>query len=63
MELERDMAVANFATATKHGVMQGKIHTNNVDYYNLDVVISAWYRVKSLEGVRFRKRALLSVLY
>ena len=57
------MAVANFATATKPGVMQGKIHTNNVDYYNLDVVISAWYRVKSLEGVRFRKRALLSVLY
>ena len=28
-----------------------------VSYYNLDVVISVGYRVKSLEGVRFRKLA------
>ncbi len=33
------------------------MQTHLVDYYNLDVVISVGYRVKSLEGVRFRKWA------
>jgi len=56
-ELEREKVVANFATTTKHGALKGKTQTHNVDYYNLDVVISVGYRVKSLEGVRFRKWA------
>ena len=56
-ELERNMVVANFATTSKHGAIEGKFQTHNVDYYNLDVVISVGYRVKSLEGVRFRKWA------
>ena len=56
-ELEREKVVANFATTTKHGAMEGKTQTHFVDYYNLDVVISVGYRVKSLEGVRFRKWA------
>ena len=56
-ELERNMVVANFATTTKHGAVEGKMQTHLVDYYNLDVVISVGYRVKSLEGVRFRKWA------
>ena len=56
-ELEREKVVANFATTTKHGAIQGKKQTHFVDYYNLDVVISVGYRVKSLEGVRFRKWA------
>ena len=56
-ELERNMVVANFATTTKHGAIEGKTQTHLVDYYNLDVVISVGYRVKSLEGVRFRKWA------
>ena len=56
-ELDRNMVVANFATTTKHGAISNKTQTHNVDYYNLDVVISVGYRVKSLEGVRFRKWA------
>lgn len=56
-ELERNKVVANFATTTKHGAIVGKTQAHNVDYYNLDVIISVGYRVKSLEGVRFRKWA------
>lgn len=53
-ELESTSTVANFATVQ----MEGKRNIErNIDYYNLDVVISVGYRVKSLEGVRFRKWA------
>ena len=48
-ELERNMVVANFATTIKHGAIEGKMQIHFVDYYNLDVVISVGYRVKSLE--------------
>ena len=43
--------VANFATTAK----DGKIY--QVDYYNLDMIISIGYRVKSKNGVIFRKWA------
>ena len=56
-ELKKDQVVAKFATTTKHGAIEGKKQTHLVDYYNLDVIISVGYRVKSLEGVRFRKWA------
>ena len=56
-ELDKDEVVANFATTTKHGAIDGKTQTHMVDYYNLVVAISVGYRVKSLEGVRFRKWA------
>ena len=54
-ELKKEEVVAKFATTTKHGAINGKTQTHLVDYYNLDVIISIGYRVKSLEGVRFRK--------
>ncbi len=47
-ELDKDSVVANFATTAA----DGKIY--NVDYYNLDVIISVGYRVKSQRGVQFR---------
>ena len=54
-ELEKNNStVANFATVQKEGVRE---ITRNIDYYSLDVIISVGYRVKSLEGVRFRKWA------
>lgn len=43
--------VANFATTAK----DGKVY--NVDYYNLDMIISIGYRVKSKNGIIFRKWA------
>jgi hypothetical protein len=47
-ELVRESVVANFATTAA----DGKIY--NVDYYNLDVIISVGYRVKSKRGTQFR---------
>ena len=43
--------VANFATTASDG------KTYRVDYYNLDVIISVGYRVKSLRGTQFRQWA------
>jgi len=50
-ELERFSVVANFATTATDG------KTYNIEYYNLDVIISVGYRVKSAKGVRFRQWA------
>lgn len=47
-ELVRNSVVANFATTASDG------KTYQVDYYNLDVIISVGYRVKSQRGVQFR---------
>jgi len=53
-ELEKEVVVANFATTTQHGAIKGKTQTLNVKYYNLDVIISIGYRVKSKQGTQFR---------
>ena len=53
-ELEEISTVANFATVQKEG--ERKV-SRDIAYYNLDVIISVGYRVKSKEGVRFRKWA------
>ena len=47
-ELQRNSVVANFATTASDG------KTYQVDYYNLDVIISVGYRVKSHRGTQFR---------
>lgn len=56
-ELNDEVVSAKFATTTKHGAIEGKIQTHMVDYYNLDVIISVGYRVKSKNGIIFRKWA------
>lgn len=56
-ELDDQVVVANFATTTKHGAIKGKTQTRMTEYYNLDVIISVGYRVKSKRGVEFRKWA------
>ena len=50
-ELSKNSVVANFATTASDG------KTYRVDYYNLDVIISVGYRVKSLRGTQFRQWA------
>lgn len=47
-ELERDLSVQYFRTVVKSG------KTYDVEHYNLDVIISVGYRVKSKEGTQFR---------
>ncbi len=56
-ELNGMMVVAKFATTTPHGAVKGKFQTHMSEHYNLDVIISVGYRVKSKRGVEFRKWA------
>ena len=53
-ELDEKVVVAEFATTSQHGAMDGKTQSNITRFYNLDVVISVGYRVKSQRGVQFR---------
>ena len=53
-ELAGMATVANFATVQKEG---DRIVTRQVEYYNLDMVLSVGYRVKSNRGVEFRRWA------
>ena len=50
-ELDRESTVANIATVQQEG---NRTITREVDYYNLDVIISVGYRVKSHRGTQFR---------
>lgn len=50
-ELRREGTVANFATVRFEGDRQVE---RNIEYYNLDVIISVGYRVKSRRGTQFR---------
>jgi hypothetical protein len=56
-ELTKEVVVAKFATTTQHGAIKGKTQTQNVEYYNLDVIMSVGYRVQSSQGVKFRQWA------
>ena len=53
-ELDKKVVVAYFATTTQHGAIKGKTQTLSVEHYNLDVIISVGYRVKSKQGTQFR---------
>ena len=50
-ELSLEATVANFATVQTEG---NREVVRNIDYYNLDVIISVGYRVKSQQGTQFR---------
>ena len=54
-ELQKEATVQDFLTVQNEG---GRQVTRKVRYYNLDVIISVGYRVKSLRGTQFRQWAL-----
>lgn len=56
-ELAGSVVVAKFANTTQHGAIEGKTQTHETDYFNLEVITSVGYRVKSKRGVQFRQWA------
>ena len=56
-ELAGSVVVAKFANTTQHGAIEGKTQTHEIDYFNLEVITSVGYRVKSKRGVQFRQWA------
>ena len=53
-ELAGSVVVAKFANTTQHGAIEGKTQTHEIDFFNLEVITSVGYRVKSKRGVPFR---------
>jgi hypothetical protein len=53
-ELDPKVVVAKNAITTRHGAMADKTQTHEKLFYNLDVIISVGYRVKSKRGTQFR---------
>ena len=53
-ELDQKVVVRKFRTTTQHGAIAGKTQDIDVNGYNLDVIISVGYRVKSQQGTQFR---------
>jgi len=53
-ELQEEVVCRKFRHTTQHGAIVGKTQEININYYNLDVIISVGYRVKSHQGTQFR---------
>jgi len=53
-ELNEEVAIRKFRITTEHGAIKGKTQRHEVKVYNLDVIISVGYRVKSKQGTQFR---------
>jgi hypothetical protein len=53
-ELDKKVVVKDSLTTTQHGAILGKTQQHKVKLYNLDVIISVGYRVKSQRGTQFR---------
>ena len=53
-ELIENVVCSFFELTTPHGAIKGKTQSKKVKFYNLDVIISVGYRVKSKQGTQFR---------
>ena len=60
-ELADSEVVAKFANTTQHGAMKDKTQSHDMEYFNLEMVTSVGYRVKSKRGVQFRTWATRSL--
>lgn len=56
-ELDEKVVVNYKLTTTRHGAMQGKEQSRKVAYYNLDMILTIGYRVRSPRGTQFRNYA------
>jgi hypothetical protein len=56
-ELDQNVVVRNFRITTQHGAIIEKTQDSTIKLYNLDVIISVGYRVKSFRGTQFRQWA------
>jgi len=56
-ELQEDLVCRKFRHTTQHGAIADKTQEVSTNFYNLDVIISVGYRVKSLRGTQFRQWA------
>lgn len=56
-ELDIELVRAKIAHTTQHGAIEGLTQTSNVNYYNLDAIISVGYRVNSKRATHFRQWA------
>lgn len=53
-ELQKEVVCRDFRHTTQHGAIENKTQERTITHYNLDVIISVGYRVKSLQGTHFR---------
>ncbi|MCI1785010.1 MAG: virulence RhuM family protein [Bacteroidales bacterium] len=56
-ELDEKVVISKMEITSEHGAIEGKTQTNNVNFYNLDAIISVGYRVNSTKATRFRQWA------
>ncbi len=56
-ELQKEVVVSKMEITTQHGAMEEKSQRHDVDFYNLDAIISVGYRVSSPKATRFRQWA------
>ncbi len=53
-ECDKKVVCRDFRQSTQHGAITGKTQQKNVQFYNLELIISVGYRVKSQQGTQFR---------
>ena len=59
-KLDENVVVKYKLTATKHGAIPDKVQRKQVAYYNLDMIPSIGYRVRSIRGAQFRNKDCLA---
>ena len=56
-ELDKEVVIRKFRITTQHGAIEGKTQSRDVAHYNLDMILSLGYRVRSVTATRFRQWA------